>query len=74
MNFLVDIGGCLELFEAEWTEVPALQGSVLPIMGIRWWRRPGRFLICETKPTSRLLSTKLPSCCVEYFSRTAARG
>jgi len=23
MNFLVDIGGCLELFEAEWTEVPA---------------------------------------------------
>jgi hypothetical protein len=23
MNFLVDIGGRLELFEAEWTEVPA---------------------------------------------------
>ena len=23
MNFLVDIDGCLELFEAEWTEVPA---------------------------------------------------
>ena len=28
MNFLVDIGGPLELFEAKWTEVPAAADAV----------------------------------------------